>query len=196
MSHPRSNATRPHGEFPTKSFERQVIMTTARRSTTVIAMMCILISVGCRSESQADTLKFPDLSGYTAVDVKDYTVDTSTPGRSSSGVYFLTPDGIICGFDEYPAAAGCTGNNFPAVPPVADGVNAMSTTTGLSGTNSPLGQGNTVHGNPVKTLPPFHTLTVYGVTCGVDDAKTTACKDPEGRGFVLSPKGSGWLPKV
>ncbi|SPM39834.1 hypothetical protein MNAB215_2027, partial [Mycobacterium numidiamassiliense] len=25
---------------------------------------------------------------------------------------------------------------------------------------------------------------------------TTACKDPQGHGFVLSPRGSGWLPHV
>ncbi|MBZ4620668.1 hypothetical protein GBO18_12020, partial [Mycobacterium avium subsp. hominissuis] len=35
-----------------------------------------------------------------------------------------------------------------------------------------------------------------GVVCGVDDSGTTACKDPQGRGFVLSPHGSGWLPHV
>jgi hypothetical protein len=30
----------------------------------------------------------------------------------------------------------------------------------------------------------------------VDNAGTTACKDPQGRGFVLSPRGSAWLPHV
>jgi len=45
-------------------------------------------------------------------------------------------------------------------------------------------------------LSPFHTLTVFGVTCGVDDKKMTACKDPQGRGFVLSPSWSGWIPKA
>ncbi len=75
-------------------------------------------------------------------------------------------------------------------------MNPVDTATGLDTTNTPIGQGNTVHGNPVKTLPPFHTITVDGAACGVDDAGTTACKDPEGRGVVLSPKGSGWLEKV
>lgn len=52
-------------------------------------------------------------------------------------------------------------------------------------------------GSPTnKVLQPFHTLTVYGVTCGVDDKGTTASKDPQGRGFVLSPSWSGWLPKI
>jgi hypothetical protein len=41
-----------------------------------------------------------------------------------------------------------------------------------------------------------HSITVNGIICGADNAGTTACKDPQGRGFVLSPHGSGWLPHV
>ncbi|MBS9535178.1 hypothetical protein KIH27_16445 [Mycobacterium sp. M1] len=59
-----------------------------------------------------------------------------------------------------------------------------------------LGTSDTIHDQPIKTLPPFHSIALGGVICGVDDAGTTACKDPQGRGFVLSPKGSGWLPHV
>ncbi|OBB13373.1 hypothetical protein A5662_07400 [Mycobacteriaceae bacterium 1482268.1] len=164
--------------------------------TLAIAMTSLLVIVGCRTESQAGTPQFPDMSGYAPVNVKDYEVDTTTPGIPSSGLFFLTPDGIICGIGGYPPGASCTGNNFPAVPPVTNGVNSIGTDTGLRTTNASIGQGNTVHGNPVKTLPPMHTITVDGTVCGVDDAGTTACKDPEGRGFVLSPKGSGWLPKA
>jgi hypothetical protein len=171
-------------------------MTTLRRTTIAITMMSLLAIVSCRTESAADTPKFPDMSGYTAVNVNDYAVDTSTPGISSTGLYFLTPDGIICGIGGDPSGASCTGNNFPAVPPVTNGVNSIGTDTKLRTTNTPIGTDGTVHGNPVKTLPPLHSITVDGTTCGVDDAGTTACKDPEGRGFVLSPKGSGWLPKV
>jgi len=47
-----------------------------------------------------------------------------------------------------------------------------------------------------KQLPAFHTIIVNGVTCGVDDKKMTACKDPQGRGFILSPAWSGWLPNL
>ena len=175
-------------------------MTPPHRATMVIATMSLLVVVGCRAESQADTPKFPDFSDYTAVNVGDYEVDTSTPGRPSKGVYFLTPDGIICGFASYPPGAGCTGDNLPGVPPLTDPapgvVKGIGTDRGVQATNSPIGTDNTVHGNPVNTLPPFNTITVDGVTCGVDDAKTTACKDPQGHGFVLSPKGSGWLEKV
>lgn len=175
-------------------------MTTLRRTTLVIAMMGVLIAAGCRSESQADTPTFPDMGGYTPVDIADYEVDTTTPGRPSSAVYFITPDGIICGFTEYPAAANCTAENFPGVPPLTDPgpgvVQSVGTNQPVKGMNGSIGQDGKVHGNPVRTLPPFHAITVYGVTCGVDDAKTTACKDPDGRGFVLSPNGSGSLPKA
>jgi hypothetical protein len=91
---------------------------------------------------------------------------------------------------------------LPAVPPAASnpnagitGVNWIGTTTGLKQTNE--GEpSRVIDGHPVKTLPPGRSITVNGVICGVDNAGTTACKDPQGRGFVLSPRGSGWLPHV
>ncbi|CAG6866798.1 hypothetical protein [Mycobacterium avium] len=42
----------------------------------------------------------------------------------------------------------------------------------------------------------MHSITVDGVICGVDNSGTTACKDPQDRGFILSPHGSKWLPHV
>lgn len=172
-----------------------------RPALVAVAATALLVVSG-ELPAQADTPRFPDLSHYTPVDVADYEVDTSTPGITAQAVFFLTPDGIICAID--PQGAGCTGNNFPAIPPVANSdngrvVNAIGTDTGLDTTNAPIGTGGphgTAHGNPVRTLPPLHTITVGGVVCGVDAAGTTACKDPQGRGFVLSPKGSGWLPHV
>lgn len=175
-------------------------MTTLRPTMVAFATL-VLIVVGGGAQSHADTPEFPDLSHYTPVNVADYEVDTSTPGITSQAVYFLTPDGIICAFGK-PPGAGCTGNNLPAVPPVVNspngtrGVNSIDTDAGLRTTNSPIGTNGTAHGNPVRTLPPFHTITVDGTTCGVDDAGTTACKDAQGRGFVLSPQGSGWLPRA
>ena len=70
------------------------------------------------------------------------------------------------------------------------------TDDGLGTTNAIYSVNNTVQGHPIKTLPPLHSITVDGVICGVDDAGTTACKDPQGRAFVLSPHGSGWLAHV
>lgn len=72
-------------------------------------------------------------------------------------------------------------------------MNEIGTNSGLRQTNSPYTMDPN---NPFKTLPPFHSITVNGVVCGVDDSRTTACKDPNGQGFVLSPNGSGWLPHV
>lgn len=153
----------------------------------VVVVAVGLLSVGCcRSESPADAPKFPDFGKYTAVDAADYRVDASTPGHPGSQVVFLTPDGITCAFST-PASAGCTGNNFPGVPPAAAGVNSIATDAKLDTTNAPIA------GTAAKILPPFHTITVDGVVCGVDDARTTACRDSRGRGFVLSPNGSGAL---
>jgi hypothetical protein len=140
------------------------------------------------------------MSGWTAVNVKDFEVDTTTPGRPSTGTYFLTPDGIICGFATFPPAAGCTAEQLPGVPPLTEPkpglFQSIATDRPPKTTNGSIGQDGKVHGNPVNTLPPFHTITVDGTTCGVDDAGTTACKDADGRGFVLSPNGSSWLSKV
>jgi hypothetical protein len=151
--------------------------------------------------AHADPPRFPDLSGYTPVNVKDYEISVPNPGRPpDQTVYFLTPDGIICSFisDE----AVCRGNNLPSIPPAPSnpdagitGVNWIGTTTGLKQTNEGE-QSRVILGQPIKTLPPGHSITVNGIICGADNAGTTACKDPQGRGFVLSPHGSGWLPHV
>jgi hypothetical protein len=150
--------------------------------------------------AHADPARFPDMSGYTSVNIADYRIDTTTPGHPSSGTYFVTPDGVICNFST--VQAQCSGNNLPGVPPAvsqpADGnsaVNWIGTRTGLKQTNdSPVP--NPFNGQQIKVLPPFHSITVSGMICGVDDKSTTACKDSQGRGFILSPSWSGWLPKV
>ncbi|TGB35817.1 hypothetical protein [Mycolicibacterium peregrinum] len=143
----------------------------------------------------ADPPSFPDLSRYTPVNPQDYSIELANPGRPDpqSQIYFLTPDGITCTFIN--TAVRCTGNNFPAVPPAADdgSVNRIGTDIGLKTTRNPIKQDPS---HPFKTLPPLHSITVSGVACGVDDKQTTACKDAQGRGFVLSPSWSGWLPHV
>ncbi|WP_369828672.1 hypothetical protein [Mycobacterium sp. 852002-53434_SCH5985345] len=151
--------------------------------------------------AHADGPKFPDLSKYAVAAPADYTIDVPNPGRPPlATVYFLTPDGIVCNF--LPDQAQCSGNNFPAIPPATGNTNAsraavnwIGTTTGLKQTNE--GEpSRVIDDQPIKTLPPFHSLSVNGFTCGVDNSGMTACKDPQGRGFVLSPHGSGWLPHV
>jgi hypothetical protein len=152
--------------------------------------------------AHADAPSFPDISGYAPVTVSEYVIEIPNTGHPPiKQVYFLTPDGIACDFTN--TQAQCTGNNFPTVPPAPNdpsrgitGVNWIGTMTGLKQTNDPIPEDNTVQGRPIKSLPPLHSITVDGIICGVDDAGTTACKDPQGRGFVLSPNGSGWLPHV
>jgi hypothetical protein len=140
------------------------------------------------------------MSSYTPVNPDDYMWQSDNPGRPDklTNYGFSTPDGVQCGFSQVPLAS-CSGNNLPSVPPAkcdpaqrAFGENEISTNGNVRQV-SDTGCANTASGT---VLPPFHTLTVYGVTCGVDDKGTTACKDPQGRGFVLSPSWSGWLPKV
>lgn len=161
------------------------------------------IAVTCAPAGHADPPKFPDMSSYVPVNPQDYTVEVPNPGRpyTTPVVRFLTPDGILCAFTNTPGA-GCTGNNLPGVPsavpaPTATSggrVNSIATDGGLN----QLGVASTTEAPPppAKNLPPFHSITVNGVVCGVDDSRTTACKDPNGQGFVLSPNGSGWLPHV
>lgn len=52
--------------------------------------------------ADADPPSFPDLSGYTPANVKDYEISVPNPGRSPDAtVYFLTPD--VNGQVEVPA---------------------------------------------------------------------------------------------
>ncbi|MHA3022960.1 hypothetical protein ACXPWS_22210 [Mycobacterium sp. BMJ-28] len=150
--------------------------------------------------------RFPDLSGYTPVNPDDYAQQLTSPGRPDdrTGYFFTTPGDVHCSLDPFPLAV-CTGNDLPGVQPAQCDpdrhrfpVNTISTDRGLSKTagRSCNDTAASDDSSPNKVLPPFHTLTVYGVTCGVDDLGTTACKDPQGRGFVLSPSWSGWLAKI
>ena len=148
----------------------------------------------------ANPPQFPDLSGYAPVNIADYRIDTTTPGQPSTDTYFITPDGVICNFTS--VQAQCSGNNLPAIPPAVseparnlNRVNWIGTVTGLKQTTEGAVP-SVLNGQAIKTLPPFHSISVFGAVCGVDDKGTTACKDSKGRGFVLSPQGSGWLPKV
>jgi hypothetical protein len=165
--------------------------------TLIVTAGVIGASLTAACNAHADTPHFPDIIGYTPVNVADYTIGLPNTGHAPlNTVYFLTPDGITCDF--FSGQAQCTGNNFPAVPPAAGAgsVNAIGTTSGLGHTTDPIAPNGQVYGHPLSTLPPLHSITVNGVVCGVDSAGTTACKDSQGHGFVLSPNGSGWLSHV
>lgn len=145
--------------------------------------------------AHADPPAFPDVASYAPVNVADYELDASTPGIPAAQVFFVTPDGVNCNFQS--GQAQCTGNDLPGIPAAAP-TSKGSVRTNWIGTRTRLQQIAPSGGAPngVRTLPPLHSITVDGVICGVDNAGTTACKDPEGHGFVLSTHGSGWLPHV
>jgi hypothetical protein len=110
-------------------------------------------------------------------------------------VFCLTPDGIPCSF--LPGTAGCKGDNLPGIQakdknPYTD----IGTDSGIQPSTSTSHNNGMIQGHKIKTLLAFHSITADGVTCGVDDAHTTACKDAQGRGFVMSPRGSDLLPHV
>ncbi|WP_142253742.1 MULTISPECIES: hypothetical protein [unclassified Mycobacterium] len=145
--------------------------------------------------AQADSPKFPDISGYVPVNAQEYEIDTSTPGMPAGQVFFLTPDGIPCTFLS--GAVGCTGGNLPGIQEKdKNPYTYIDTAVGVQRAGSTPYENGTVRDHPIKELPPYHSITVGGATCGVDDKGTTACKDSEGRGFILSSTWSGWLPKV
>lgn len=173
-------------------------MATSRSIRTALGVVS-LFAVVHQPAAYADTPKFPDLGGYTPVNAQDYAIAFDNPGRQPTMTdYFLTPTGVICVIDD--GGAACFGNNLPSVPPLQNPesrVSYMDTQKGLYQSSNPgYVDGTTIHGQSIRTLPPSHSITADGVVCGVDDSGTTACKDPQGRGFILSPAWSGWLPKV
>jgi hypothetical protein len=154
---------------------------------------------GCNAH--ADPPSFPDIAGYPPVNAGDYAITIDTPGISHTETYFLSPNGVVCTVRPGSGAA-CAGNNLPGIPPAAPTsggtprVNLLGTDGPVQPSGGSFGTSDTIRGHPVKTLPPLHSIALGGVICGVDDSGTTACKDPQGRGFILSPSWSGWLPHV
>lgn len=163
--------------------------------TLVVNSGLLIVTVTSACSAHADPPRFPDLGGYIPVDAAEYAVGASTPGMPSAQVYFRTPDGVDCNFLS--GQAQCIGNHLPGLPPAsltskgAPGVNWIGTSSGLKPVVPPDDRST-----EIKTLPAMHSITVDGVMCGIDDSGTTACKDPQGRGFILSPSWSGWLPKT
>lgn len=169
-----------------------------RSAAVSLAVMFAGVCTSCTAAG-ADPLSFPDLNGYTPVNAGDYTLTYPNSGRSTrlQLVAFMTPDGVACTFGN-PPSAGCMGNNLPGIPPAAPAPNGAPRVNSISTGSAPRPTGTPLdtNGQQLKTLPPFHSISVDDVICGVDNSGTTACKDPQGRGFVLSPHGSGWLPHV
>ncbi|TDZ91718.1 hypothetical protein CCUG60885_04349 [Mycobacteroides salmoniphilum] len=145
---------------------------------------------------RAEPPSFPDMSTYTQVNVDEYTILLPNVGREpNKRVYFVTPDGVRCNF--LMESAGCTGDNIPGISDKdRNPYTYVATGTGIRPTGSTPFVDGKIQGHELKVLPALHAITVNGVVCGVDNAGTTACKDADGRGFVLSKLGSTWFPKV
>lgn len=161
-------------------------------ATSAAALLAIL----CACHAHVEPPKFPDVNAYKAVNVDEYVILLPNVGREpNKRVYFVAPDGVRCSF--LMDSAGSTGDNIPGV--TAKDKNPytyVSTGSGVQPSGSTPFVDGKIQGHELKTLPPLHSITVEGAICGVDDAGTTACKDAEGRGFVLSKLGSTWFPKV
>lgn len=173
-------------------------MAAMRRIRTTLGAVSLLAMIH-QPAAHADTPKFPDLSGYTPVNTQDYAIAFDNPGRQPTMTdYFLTPSGVVCVIDD--GGAACFGNNLPSVPALEDPnsrVSYIDTQKGLYQSSNPgYVNGTTIRGQQIHTLPAAHSITVEGTVCGVSNSGTTACKDPQGRGFIVSPSWTGWLPKV
>jgi hypothetical protein len=160
------------------------------RLARVVVVSMTLLAAPNQPESRADTPKFPDLSHYTSVHPQDYLIAFDNPGRRPTRMtYFLSPHGVVCVIDGEGAA--CFGDNLPSVP-APDGresrVTYIDTQKGLYQSSNPgYVDGTEIRGQRIRPLTPFNSINVEGVVCGVDDKGTTACKDTQGRGFILSP---------
>ncbi|MEU9805979.1 hypothetical protein [Mycobacterium sp. NPDC050853] len=164
------------------------------RSTVVYASLLLSLPLALAPITHAEPPPFPDLAAYSPVNPDDYKVDASSPGHpDAKQTYFISPDGAVCSFLN--SSAGCSGDNLPGIQQKDKNPYTFVSTNGgiQKASNAPYSERTIQQAN---SLPPLHSITVNGVVCGVDDAGLTACKDPQGRGFVLSPQGSHWLPHV
>ncbi len=168
-------------------------MTTSRRIVIAVATTGLVAMSAC-TKSHADPV-FPDPSGYPRVDVFDYGIPLPNPPHDpTNAIYFLTPEGIPCNF--HTGSVACIGS-IPGVPDNAKSpYTSVSTDSGIqAATSTPYSDGS-IQGHPIKALPPQQALAAGGAFCGVDASGATACKDSQGRGFVISQQGTRWLPRV
>lgn len=170
-------------------------MTTPRMIVAVAAVGLIAASACSSTPSHADPV-FPDLSSNASANPSDYsvTIPNFHPHDPTNAIYFLTPEGIPCNF--HTDSVECIGN----IPGVAGNdknpYTSVSTASGIKATPSTPYSNGSIQGQPIRPLPPMQSITVAGDLCGVDGAGSTACKDFQGRGFVISQQGARWVPHV
>jgi hypothetical protein len=186
-----------------KGAKRVSGLTGGRALAIAFAMAC---AVGTTHIAGAEPPSFPDLSGYVQETVADYVIAVSGSGTAPAAtVYFRAPDNpehpegqrdIACEFIS--GSARCSWHDFPANPSAdTNTVHWIATDSGQTMANVAIDTGLKVHGQSLKRLPPLHSLAFDGVICGVNEVRTIACKDPQGRGFTLTWHGvPNWLPHV
>lgn len=169
------------------------------------AAVFIALSSTTPPSAAADPEQFPDLSGYTEVNSKDYLTYSA---YSTSGVQFVTPGGPRCRLSYISKAATSmiqcwgslpgTSHNLVGVSYPSSG-GAMFADKDLSAMEQYQwmdGPGNwhdgTVSPDAYKPLASHSKVTYSGEACAVDEAMT-ACVlagQTQRHGFVLSPDGS------
>ncbi|MFV8310366.1 hypothetical protein [Mycobacteroides chelonae] len=158
----------------------------------------------------------PSLDGYTAVEP---TAFETYSAYATTGVQFLTPDGLRCRITSNSRATGVDGTCWGKLPGVAGDENvaavSLNTPTASLTHMADLGQQEIVarpDASPAGPAPvdpsAYRPLTsgqkiTYGlkgtdkvITCGVSEQRETICLLPNNftgdgpHGFVLSPAGS------
>ena len=127
---------------------------------------------------------FPDLSGYTQVDGRDYV--TMNMREYFGGLTFSTPDGQRCSSNErdYLHRLWCYGPR-----PDKGGfweVNFAASRAATIQAEQPPAPDFKPDPDEFRLLPPLHKIVFDAVTCGVDDQNMFACRAGD-HGFVLTP---------
>jgi hypothetical protein len=152
-------------------------------------------ALGCHPQAHADPPPFPNLDSFAPVRAQDFSVRLPLhPHDPTSTLYFVTPQGVACNF--LTGSVACAGNVPGVAPADASPFTAVSTANGVQAVASTPYSNGTIEGLPIQPLPSAHSLAGGGSICGVDNTGTTACKDSKRRGFVISPRGTAWLPNV
>ncbi|OBK41282.1 hypothetical protein A5658_19405 [Mycobacterium sp. 1245111.1] len=126
---------------------------------------------------------FPDLSGYTQVDSRDYF--TMNMRQYFGGPTFSTPDGQRCSSNarDYLHRLWCSGPR-----PDKGGFWQVNFAAGLAATiqaEQPPDPDFKPGPDEFKLLPPLHKIVFDAFTCGVDDQNMFACRAGD-HGFVFT----------
>jgi hypothetical protein len=168
------------------------------------AVTTLVLGAFAAPAAAADPGQLPDLSGYTAVDVRDYATYYNYP--TTNGAQFVSPGGYRCritytGRANPPVKAAACWGALPGTPFNSVGVQAEMATNPAEFGNSDLARMEQYRAPPGDSPPRTFSPESYrplpagsklsycqSATCAVTDAMTV-CELGE-HGFVLDPNGS------